>query len=161
MEDGTLEAIYTTRVMPSISSGNPQIKLLWCHGYLWWALTGKLLRNFLLGQLHSFLFVMQFVVKEAINSKIGVIKVLLVTYVKNVHVCRNGGQKMKNFKNSLAVFTCSSYKYTVDSYYLTWALKHGPLLMVITLPCWKAQLKCGAVPPLPHQIPTMLYNIKF
>lgn len=39
---------------------------------------------------------MHFVVKEAINSKIVVIKVLLVKYVKNVHVCRVVGQKMKN-----------------------------------------------------------------
>lgn len=39
---------------------------------------------------------MHFVVKEAINSKIAVIKVLLVKYVKNVHVCRIVGQKMKN-----------------------------------------------------------------
>lgn len=71
------------------------------------------------------------------------------------------GTKDEEFKNSLAVFTCSSYKYTVDSYYLTWALKHGPLLTVIILPCWKAQLKCGAVPPLPRQIPTMLCDVKF
>lgn len=39
---------------------------------------------------------MHFVVKEAINSKIVVIKVLLVKYVKNVLVCRVVGQKMKN-----------------------------------------------------------------
>lgn len=42
------------------------------------AVTVKLPWNFLLTQLHSFLFVMHFVVKEAINSKIVVIKVLLV-----------------------------------------------------------------------------------
>lgn len=41
---------------------------------------------------------MHFVVKEAINSKIVVIKVLLVKYVKNVCVGRSVGQKMKNLK---------------------------------------------------------------
>lgn len=41
---------------------------------------------------------MHFVVKEAINSKIGVIKVLLVKYVKNVYVCRDVGPKMENLK---------------------------------------------------------------
>lgn len=41
---------------------------------------------------------MHFVVKEAINSKIGVIKVLLVKYVKNVHAYRAVGPEMRNPK---------------------------------------------------------------
>lgn len=46
---------------------------------------------------------MHFVVKEAINSKIVVIKVLLVKYVKNVHVCRNEGQLFVSFFDSFIV----------------------------------------------------------
>lgn len=73
------------------------------------------------------------------------------------------GTKDEEFKNSFAVFMCTSYKYTVDSFHMSLALKCGSLVLTLALlSCWKAQLKShgGSPTPIPN-ISLTMDNVKF
>ena len=48
-----------------------------------------------------------------------------------LHVCRNVGQKMKNLKTHLQCLRFPAAKYSVDSFHLSWALKCGPLVLML------------------------------
>lgn len=106
---------------------------------------------------------MHFVVKEAINSKIMVIKVLLVKYVKNAQIGRNVGQKMENLKIHLQClrspatitqsihFTCLG----LENVAYFFSPCHLTLLLESTVKMW-----WGPASPTPN-IWLTLDNIKF